>query len=104
MAYVMLAGMKHRMSESDFYSNQKVLKNGVIAGISPMAFTVGLFVGLNFEETSLPPYRTRYCFHTFKEALEALEEWDGTGDPPRNWIKQKPEDRNNPNYKEDLNG
>lgn len=74
------------------YSRPKLLATGEWAGLHPMIFTVGLFVGIdkNF-------YRTRYCYPDLLSAIKGLEEWDGHGDPPGPWIKQKPEDRSNPN-------
>jgi hypothetical protein len=45
-------------------------------------------------------YEYRFCYKNHNEAVKALEVWEGTGDPPGNWIKQKGlgEDRPNPNY------
>jgi hypothetical protein len=74
--------------EKHGYSNLKVLANGELAGVQMFLFTYGLTVGLGFIG-----YRTRFCYHTKSEAVEALRQWDGTGDPPGLWIKQKPEDR-----------
>lgn len=71
------------------------LPTGEIAGIMPMIYTVGLFVGL--DETG---YRTRFCYPTFADAALALLEWNGSGDPPGPWIKEKGApggDRANPN-------
>lgn len=39
---------------------------------------------------------TRYCYEHFNDAVKAVAHWDGTGDPPGPWVKQKPEDRLNP--------
>lgn len=73
------------------YFPVKQLPNGKWAGVMDMVFTVGLFVGL--DETG---YRTRFCFPSWPEAAQALEEWDGTNFPPGFWIKQKPENITNP--------
>ena len=77
------------------YTPARILPNGKYAWIMRMLYTFGLYVSLDEEGTS-----TRYCYHTWEEAELALKTWDGENDPPGNWIKQKPEGRNNPNYKE----
>ena len=45
-------------------------------------------------------YATRYCYETRQLAEAALLAWDGTGDPPGPWIKQKPQDRHGPWYED----
>ncbi len=68
-----------------------------ICGLARMAYTVGLFYGL--DKTG---YAGRYCFHTLSEALESLNEWDGKDDAPGNWIKHKGGvEYRNPNYEKD---
>lgn len=79
-------------------TNVRLLPTGEYAGLHRFMFTTGLMVGLVHDEFDL--YKTRYCYNGQLEARKALEAWDGQGDPPGNWIKQKPEDRMNPNYKE----
>ena len=76
------------------YHNIRTLPTGEIAGMTVMIFTTALFVGLTHNG-----YRTRYCYPSFYEAREALADWDGVGDPPGPWIKQKPENRYNPKVK-----
>lgn len=73
------------------YSLVRLLPTGEWAGLQRMAFTCGLFVGL--DETG---WRTRFCFETEDEARNALSGWDGQGFPPGYWIKQKPEEIMNP--------
>jgi hypothetical protein len=34
-------------------------------------------------------YGGRYCYKTEAEAIAALEAWDGTADPPGQWVKHK---------------
>ena len=72
-----------------------------ICSLMTFAFTTGLIVGMNESG-----YRGRYCFSSKEEASKSLKEWDGTGDPPGNWIKYKGYggERSNPEYKEDLDG
>lgn len=68
-----------------------------VCGLGRMAYTVGLFYGINKIG-----YTGRYCFHTLSEATKALLEWGGDGDPPGNWIKHKGEiEYSNPNYEKD---
>lgn len=73
------------------YEESRFLANGDAAGIQKMLFTWGLFVGLT--EMS---WRTRFCYETREDARMALRSWDGRGDPPGPWIKEKPSDRLGP--------
>jgi hypothetical protein len=43
---------------------------------------------------------SRYCFEHYSDALDSLMSWNGIGDPPGDWIKQKGLgiDRINPNF------
>lgn len=68
-----------------------VLPTGEVAGLQQMLFTTGLFIGLT--EYS---WRTRFCYEHRNEAQKALDAWDGKGDPPGPWIKEKPSDRLGP--------
>lgn len=54
-------------------------------------YTTGLFVGL----TDIG-YDRRYCYEHAKDAIVAVLTWDGRGDPPGPWIKEKPGDRLGP--------
>ena len=65
------------------YAPARILPSGECAGVSKMLFTVGLLVGLS------DVYRTRFCYPTFVDACEALYAWDGEGDPPGPWVKEK---------------
>ncbi len=76
------------------YKPARVLPDGRCAGIMSMLYTCDLVAGICKDE-----FVTRYSYHSRAEAEEALKTWDGAGDPPGNWIKQKPEERMNPNYK-----
>lgn len=68
-----------------------VMPSGEIAGLQQMVFTCGLFVGLSDYG-----YRTRFCYEREQEAIDALYSWDGRGDPPGPWIKEKPSERLGP--------
>jgi len=79
------------------YSYLMEVPNRGLCGISPMLYTVGIVYGM--DETS---YEGRYCYETAIEAVIALHQWDGAGDPPGNWIVNKSRrnyDRWNPNRK-----
>lgn len=67
------------------------LPTGELAGCRPQLFTTSLCVGVDDEA-----YRTRYCYERAEDAKAALTQWDGAGDPPGPWIKQKPEERLGP--------
>lgn len=75
------------------YYRPRRLPDGTILALCTMNFTVGLFVGIDEDG-----YRTRYCYEHADDAESAIDAWDGTSDPPGPWIKQKPEDRLNPNW------
>lgn len=67
------------------------LPTGEVVAIMPMLFTAGLFCGV--AENS---YSRRYCYENLAEARAAMLAWDGNGDPPGPWIKEKPSDRLGP--------
>lgn len=82
------------VAEHEGYTPVRVLPTKEVAGCHEMLFTCGLVVGITKAY-----WRTRYCYESRDKAEAALAEWDGQGDPPGEWIKQKPEDRLNPNIK-----
>jgi hypothetical protein len=73
------------------YSNVRQLSDGRWIGIRDMMYTTGLFVNLNKVG-----YEYRYCYENFTDAAIACDTWNGIGDPPGPWIKQKPSNRLNP--------
>jgi hypothetical protein len=84
--------LKNELKE-DYTAICRIPERG-ICGVARMAFTVGLFYGL--DQTG---YIGRYCFHTMSEAMEAIKTWDGKQDAPGNWIKHKGGiEYANPNY------
>lgn len=85
---------KELNSEGYYYYRNIPGKN--ICALSRMAYTVGLFVDVEFTGS----YKYRYCYPTLRDAWFALKAWDGTGHPPGEWIKRKGEggDLRNPNY------
>jgi hypothetical protein len=58
-------------------------------------FTTGLLTHVSFDGLSYR-YAARYCYPSHRDALEALAAWDGQGDPPGPWIKEKLSERSGP--------
>jgi len=76
------------------YHSPKLI-NGVLCGLMRMAFTTGLFVGI--DEIG---YSYRYCYESMIEANNALAAYEDTNEfPTGDWIKRKGkgEDLANPN-------
>lgn len=73
------------------YVAPRKLPTGEWAALQPMLYTTGLFI-IEKEHS----WRTRWCYEYMADAADALATWNGEGDPPGPWIKQKPEDRLNP--------
>lgn len=68
------------------------LPSGEWACVHQFIFTFGLLVGV-----TTTTYRTRFCYEHMSDAIVALATWDGHGDPPGPWIKEKGEiERSNP--------
>lgn len=78
------------------YFNLKII-DGVVCGLSPFLFTVGLVVNIDKHG-----YERRYCYSELLDAKAALESWDGKDHPDGPWIKckgryqGKPVDLSNP--------
>lgn len=78
-----------------YYTHLRIVPGRGVCGIWRLLYTYGLVYGLDYFG-----YRGRYCYKTEREAVEALNAWNGEGDPPGNWIVNKGEpggDRQNPN-------
>jgi hypothetical protein len=73
------------------YCAVRMLPSGVRIGVIPMLYTGALCVGI-----SKFGYERRFCYGDLAEAVLALETWDGKGDPPGAWIKEKPSGRPGP--------
>lgn len=74
------------------YLALRLMPDGSVAGVNKFLFTYGLCTRLDFVG-----YHARWCFEMLDDALRALNEYDGIGDPPGPWIKQKgPVKRCNP--------
>src|SRR5271167_1962001 len=53
-------------------------------GLQQMVLTCGLFVF--FDKWG---YQSRFCYERRDQAEAAFAAWDGLGDPPGLWVKQK---------------
>jgi hypothetical protein len=58
-------------------------------------YTCGLLTRLELTDWTCE-YDERYCYQSRSDALEALRTWDGRGDPPGPWIKEKTSERLGP--------
>jgi len=83
--------------EVEGYHRCRQLPSGVVIGVMPMFVTCGLFVGI--DRTG---YSRRYCYEHAADAIAAVDAWDGVGDPPGPWIKEKPSDRLGPGATDDM--
>ena len=81
------------LTANAWYPSAKQLPTGEWAAVHDFYVTAGIVVGIALHDGS---YRSRYCYEHRHEAEAALAQWDGTGDPPGPWIKQKPEERLGP--------
>ena len=82
------------------YYRARQLPTGEWLALNRQIFTTGLCL---VKEPALSDQvsnglRTRFCFEHAHDAEAAFVAWDGIGDPPGNWIKQKPQDRMNPRW------
>lgn len=75
------------------YKPARVLATGKTAGVIRMIYTHALYVGINDWGTD-----RRFCYPDRESAVFALETWDGRGDPPGPWLKEKGDsvERRNP--------
>ena len=62
----------------------KIMDGMAVYAVKDMLHTAGIFRGVDDRG-----YDSRVCYHSRAEAESALERWDGTGDPPGNWIVEK---------------
>lgn len=74
------------------YHLARRIATGEWIGVQKQLFTTGLFV----IAADGSGWRTRYCYEYSIDAIIACLEWDGVGDPPGPWVKQKPQERQGP--------
>lgn len=63
-----------------------------LCGVQRFIYTAGLLTHLRFDAFTYD-YDARYCYPIAADALRDLLQWDGTGDPPGEWIKEKVSER-----------
>jgi hypothetical protein len=80
------------MWRDQFLAVREVHDQG-LCGVQRFIFSCGLLTCLRFDGWSYA-YRARYCYPSAREAVSALSAWDGLGDPPGEWIKEKVTERN----------
>lgn len=68
----------------ELYSNIKFIPNIGYCCVHDFCYTTGLLYGLT--ERGI---KGRYCYPSRDEAIQAIEQWDGTGSPPGKWIVHK---------------
>jgi hypothetical protein len=59
-----------------FYTDLKTFPDGKRALVARFAFTCAILYDLDAWG-----YADRWCYHTHADAVRALAEWDGTGEP-----------------------
>ena len=80
----------------------KQLPDGECLGLTPMIFTTAVvLVESDYAAKAARRelgYRRRFCYEHKWDAWRAAAEWDGQGDPPGFWVKEKSRnvDRLNP--------
>lgn len=52
-------------------------------------YTFGLLTNVRFNSATAYAFDRRYCYDRRADVVEALTTWDGQGDPPGEWIKEK---------------
>lgn len=65
-------------------TNYRRVIEGQVVAVAKFLYTWGLLLDVTEES-----YSGRYCYASFDDAMFAMENWDGTGDPPGPWIKYK---------------
>lgn len=75
------------MWRSELLCTRELPGRGLCA-IQRFAYTCALLVDVTFDD-QLYDYKARYCYHGAFEAIEALDAWNGSDDPPGEWIKEK---------------
>lgn len=68
------------------YTDIREIPGRGLCGLHNFMFTTGLCWGL--DESG---YRGRWCYQSPNQAKDALERWDGHGDPTGPWVKYKGE-------------
>jgi hypothetical protein len=67
-----------RLCTANLYTHPKIFADGRYACVAPFLFTHAILLGRIGEESS---YEDRWCYGTAEKAIQAIEAWDGTGEP-----------------------
>lgn len=67
-----------QLCKDNHYTDPVILPNGRYAAVAPFLFTHAIILGRIFDKDS---YQDRWCYKTYDLAKQAIEEWDGTGEP-----------------------
>lgn len=80
--------MMNKSLETILFENGYIVTRDVpskgLCGVAAMAYTYGLMVDCTEEG-----YESRYCYERREDAVQALANWTGDGDPPGPWVKHK---------------
>ena len=66
------------------YSHPRQLPDGKWIAVMDLLFTTGLFYNLDRVG-----YECRWCYEKRQDAIDALNEWNGEGEPSGDWIVRK---------------
>jgi hypothetical protein len=83
--------MTKELLEEMGYLFPRQVADGEWIALFRFVFTWGLVKGLDDVG-----YNERWCYSSLNDALVAVANWDGEGDPPGNWIVNKPSQRQGP--------
>jgi hypothetical protein len=63
-----------------------------LCAVQRFILTTGLLTKLEFAG-EIYNYGARYCYPITADAMSDLLDWDGQGDPPGEWVKEKVSER-----------
>lgn len=75
----------------EFLSTREIPSRGLCV-VQRFIYTCGLLVNVRLDDYTYD-YDARYCYPIGADALVALRDWDGTNDPPGEWVKEKVSER-----------
>jgi hypothetical protein len=95
---------EHALTEDNHFII-KELPNGKVVAVVPMIASAALvLVTEDYLDKAVRRawngWQRRFCYAGFGAAVAAAAAWDGTGDPPGDWVKEKSPgvDRLNPGF------
>lgn len=72
----------------DQFMDARAIPGRGLCVVQRFVFTCGLLTGVTLNGLCYD-YTARYCYPIGSDALRDLREWDGAGDPPGEWVKEK---------------